>query len=155
MERPFEAVARKLVSDTEHIFQTATSTIEQPESEQIIADLHTEVGGVKVHREIKITILSKTEYQNDNVPVSIDLKWNSVEVAYLFPTMKGSLTARRIGNQTQLDFLGDYEPPFGVLGQTIDTMMGASVAEDCVEQFVSDVIDRLHELIPSSKVEAI
>ena len=104
---------------------------------------------MEFHREVLIEIKNTTETTHGaSNPVVIELEWKSTESAYLFPTMRATLTVRALGNNTQLDFRGEYEPPFGFLGHTIDTMLGARIAESCVEHFVTEAADQLQALIP-------
>ena len=66
----------------------------------------------------------------------------------LFPLMKGGrfvypLTA----TETQLDFSGVYQPPFGTVGKTMNAIVGHRIAEASVHRFVSDVAGYLRQAI--------
>jgi len=52
-----------------------------------------------------------------------------------------ALTAR----ETQLDFLGQYEPPLGLLGGAMDAVVGHRIAEASVHRLVSDVARYLRQ----------
>ena len=41
--------------------------------------------------------------------------------------------------ETQLDVLGRYEPPMGVLGDAVDAVVGNRIAEASVHRFIADV----------------
>jgi hypothetical protein len=45
--------------------------------------------------------------------------------------------------ETQLDFLGHYEPPLSVLGGAIDAMVGHRIAEASVHRFIADIAQYL------------
>ena len=47
--------------------------------------------------------------------------------------------------ETQLDFLGRYEPPLGILGGALDAMVGHHIAQASVHRFVTDVAKYLRE----------
>ena len=50
-------------------------------------------------------------------------------------------------NETQLDFSGCYEPPLGVLGSAMDSIVGYRVAQVSVHRFVTDVASFLRTTI--------
>jgi hypothetical protein len=46
------------------------------------------------------------------------LEWETATMPSLFPLMKGELSIYPLtATETQLDFLGFYEPPFGAVGR--------------------------------------
>jgi hypothetical protein len=49
--------------------------------------------------------------------------------------------------ETQLDFRGFYEPPFGTLGKAVDAMVGHRIAEVSVDRFVNDVAGYLRRTL--------
>ena len=54
--------------------------------------------------------------------------------------MKGELAVYPLtSTETQLDFSGTYEPPFGALGKTINAVAGHRIAEASVHCFIDDV----------------
>jgi hypothetical protein len=58
--------------------------------------------------------------------------------------MKGELSIYPLtSSETQLDFWGIYEPPFGAVGRTLNAMVGHRIAEVSVHRFVDDVADYL------------
>ena len=50
--------------------------------------------------------------------------------------------------ETQLDFLGFYEPPLGALGKAMNAIGGHRIADVTVHRFVSDVAGFLRQAIP-------
>ncbi len=67
----------------------------------------------------------------------------------LFPLMKGELSLYSLtSSETQLDFSGFYEPPFGAVGRTMNAIVGHRIAEVSVHRFVSDVAAYLRQTLP-------
>jgi len=66
----------------------------------------------------------------------------------LFPLMKAELSIYPLtATETQLDFSGVYEPPFGAVGKTMNAILGYRIAEVCVHRFVSDVAAYLRQAL--------
>jgi hypothetical protein len=60
--------------------------------------------------------------------------------------MDGELSIYALtGTETQLDFLGHYQPPFGILGGALNAVAGHRLAEASVDRFVRDVAEHLRE----------
>jgi len=58
----------------------------------------------------------------------------------LFPLMKAEISIYPFtATETQLDFLGVYKPPLGLLGKAVNAIIGHRIAEASVHRFVSDV----------------
>ena len=53
-----------------------------------------------------------------------------------FPFMKGQLSVSPLtSTETQLDFSGIYEPPFGALEKTMNAIIGHRIARESVASF--------------------
>jgi hypothetical protein len=66
----------------------------------------------------------------------------------LFPLMKGELAIYPLtSTETQLDFSGEYEPPFGALGKTMNAIVLHRVAEASVRRFIDDVAGYLRKTL--------
>jgi hypothetical protein len=50
-------------------------------------------------------------------------------------------------SETQLDFSGVYEPPFGAVGRTVNAIIGHRIAEASVHTFVNDVAGYLRQAL--------
>jgi hypothetical protein len=60
--------------------------------------------------------------------------------------MKGELTIYPLtSTETQLDFSGIYQPPFGPVGKTLNAIVGHRIAEVSVHRFVDDVAGYLRQ----------
>jgi hypothetical protein len=70
----------------------------------------------------------------------IPIEWEAAHRPLWFPFMSGVLSVYRItATETQLDFVGIYEPPLGKVGGALDAMVGHKIAEASVHRFVEDV----------------
>jgi hypothetical protein len=67
----------------------------------------------------------------------------------LFPLMKAQLSIYPLtATETQLDFLGFYEPPFGAVGKAMNAIVGHRIiAEVSVHRFISDVAAYLRKAL--------
>jgi len=64
----------------------------------------------------------------------------------LFPLMNGELAIYPLtSTETQLDFLGFYEPPLGAVGKAVNAVAGHRIAEVSVHRFIDDVAAYLRQ----------
>ena len=57
------------------------------------------------------------------------LEWKAATMPRLFPLMKADLSIYPLtATETQLDFLGLYEPPFGTVGEAMNAIVGHRIA---------------------------
>jgi hypothetical protein len=76
------------------------------------------------------------------------LEWEAATLPRLFPLMKGELSVYPLtSTETQLDFSGIYEPPFGTVGKTMNAIIGHRIAEVSVHRFVSDLAGYLRQAL--------
>jgi hypothetical protein len=76
------------------------------------------------------------------------LEWEAATMPRLFPLMNGELSVYPLtATETQLDFLGVYEPPFGAVGKAMNAIVGHRIAEVSVHRFVSDVAAYLRQAL--------
>jgi hypothetical protein len=82
------------------------------------------------------------------------LTWSAASRPSLFPHMQAKLLVYALSSsETQLEFEGTYDPPFGLLGEAIDSVAGHRIAEACVLHFVQDVAAQIRtELGTPAKV---
>ena len=67
---------------------------------------------------------------------------------HLFPLMKGELSIYPLtATETQLDFRGLYEPPFGSVGKAVNAIVGHRIAEVSVHRFINDVAGYLRQAL--------
>ena len=53
--------------------------------------------------------------------------------------------------ETQLDFLGHYEPPLGPLGRAINAVAGHRIAEVSVHRFIDEVAEYLRKTLGATR----
>jgi hypothetical protein len=62
--------------------------------------------------------------------------------------MKAELSVYPLtSTETQLDFFGAYEPPFGALGKTMNAIVLHRIAEASVHRFVGEVAAHLRQTL--------
>lgn len=141
VNHPYERVRDSLKQNALAIFQSATKTATS-RAESVAAELHVEFAGVGVKTDIKIAV-KKIEEKSDassSPTTRLQVEWEAAKMPRLFPLMKGELAIYPLtSTETQLDFLGIYEPPFGALGKTVNAIAGHRIAEASVHRFVDDI----------------
>jgi hypothetical protein len=149
VNHPYEQVRDALKQNALAIFQTATKTAAS-RAESVASELHVDLAGIGVRADIKISV-NDVEETNDPIVGSLTrlhLEWKAAKIPQLFPLMKGELALYALTKtETQLDFSGVYEPPFGALGKTMNAMAGHRIAEASVHRFVGDIAAYLRQAI--------
>ena len=120
VNHPYERVRDALMQDALSVFQSATKSADS-RAQSIAAELHVEIGGIGVMTDIKISVKNIEEKVFDAVwapATRLVLEWEAATMPRLFPLMKADLSIYPLtATETQLDFLGLYEPPFGAVGK--------------------------------------
>ncbi len=142
VNHPYEAVRKSLSEDALSVFRNATKVAAQ-RAKSVASELHVNIAGIEVGTDISIAVKSiedRPKKLNSPVTTVIQLEWESAKMPNLFPFMKAELSVYPLtATETQLNLLGNYEPPFGVLGSMIDSVVGNRIAEASVHQFITDV----------------
>ena len=150
VNHPYERVRDALSQDALNVFQAATKAAAY-RAQTIAAELHVDFGGIGVKTDIKISVRNAEEKVSDTISpptTRILLEWEAATLPQLFPLMKGELSIYPLTpTETQLDFLGVYEPPFGVVGKTMNAIAGHRIAEVSVHRFISDVAGYLRQAL--------
>jgi hypothetical protein len=151
VNRPYEQVRDALRKDTVGIFQRAT-TAAADRARAIVATLRASVGAVEVAADVEIQVKSAEEKHPATGPVTeIVLHWKAAKHPEMFPIMDAVLSVYPLSSaETQLDLLGTYQPPLGVVGAALDAMVGHRLAEASVHRFVEDTADRLRKELGGS-----
>lgn len=151
VNRPYERVREALQHDAPAVFQSATkSAVSRAES--VATELHVDFGAVGVKADVKVRVKSvEQELGATTSPATrLQIEWEAATLPALFPFMKAELSIYPLtSTETQLDFLGHYEPPFGALGKAINAVAGYRIAEASVHRFVSDVAAYLRQNLAS------
>jgi hypothetical protein len=142
VNHPYEQVRDSLKRDALTVFQSATKAAAS-RAQSIAAELHIDVGGIGVKTDIRISVKNVDEEVLDAVssPVTrLLLEWEAATMPRLFPLMKAELSIYPLTpTETQLDFSGLYEPPFGAVGKAINAIVGHRIAEVSVHRFINEV----------------
>jgi hypothetical protein len=150
VNRPYQRVRDALREHALTVFQSATKAAAS-RAQSIAAELHVDFAGIGVKADINISIKDIEEKIVDaSTPTTrLLLEWEATTAPRLFPLMKGELSLYPLtSTETQLDFSGFYEPPFGTVGKTMNAVVGHRIAEVSVHRFVSDVAAYLRQTLP-------
>ena len=146
----YEDVRDALTRDALTVFQSATKAAAS-RARSIASELHVDVGGMGIKTDISISVKKVEEKVSDVVSTPATrllLEWEAATLPRLFPLMKAELSIYPLtATETQLDFSGRYEPPFGVAGKAINAIVGHRIAEVSVHRFVSDVAGYLRKAL--------
>ena len=142
VNHPYERVRHALKENAREIFQSATKAAAS-RAQSVAAELHVDFGGIAVSTDIKINVEKIEEKASDSTTgpaTRLLLEWEAATMPRLFPLMKGELSVYPLtSTETQLDFSGVYQPPFGALGKTMNAIAGHRIAEASVHRFIDDV----------------
>lgn len=72
----------------------------------------------------------------------------------LFPDFRGVLTVRPNGRGVSLRLAGEYEPPFGRLGDAFDTIAGRAIAKRTMDHFLHDLADDIERAYKVERTHA-
>jgi hypothetical protein len=150
VNHPYERVRDALRNNAVSVFQSATKAAAS-RAQSVAAELHVEFGGIGVNTDVKISVKNVEEKAADAVSATttrLRLEWEAAAMPRLFPVMNGELAIYPLtATETQLDFRGLYEPPFGAVGKTMNAIVGHLIAEASVHRFVSDVAGYLRQAL--------
>ncbi len=154
VNHPYLRVRDALVADPPGVFRGATRAA-AARAESVAAALHVQVAGLEVGTEIELTIGEIEEVDSSGyaskitrVPVS----WQAARRPRLFPLMDAVLAVYALtATETQLDFLGHYEPPLGLLGGAVNVVIGHRIAEASVHRFIADIAQYLRDKLQTSR----
>lgn len=150
VNQPYERVRDALGKNALSVFQAATKAAAS-RAQTVAAELHVDVGGIGVKTDIKISIRNIEEKVKDALPAPstrLLLEWEAATLPGMFPLMKAELSIYPLtATETQLDFLGFYEPPFGAVGKAVNAIVGYRIAEASVHRFVNDVAGYLRQTL--------
>ena len=149
VNQPYERVRDALKENALTVFQSATKAAAS-RAQSIAAELHVDFGGIGVSTDIKIDVQSVEEkvVAGSTPATRLLLEWEAATMPRLFPLMKGELSIYPLtSTETQLDFSGVYEPPFGAVGKTMNAIVGHRIAEASVHHFITDVAGYLRHAL--------
>jgi hypothetical protein len=150
VNHPYERVRNALSQNALTVFQSATKAAAS-RAQSVAAELHVDFGGIGVKTDIQIFVKGIEERVPDassTAATRLQQEWEAATKPRLFPLMKAELSIYPLtSTETQLDFSGIYEPPFGAVGKTMNAIVGHRIAEVSVHRFVSDVAAYLLQVL--------
>jgi hypothetical protein len=142
VNQPFAQVEGALRRDAAGIFKRATTGAAERER-AIAVQLHVQVGALDVATDVEVEVGpvdDTTSSPFGSQATVFPLSWRAASSPSLFPCMKARLSVYPLSRaETQLEFEGTYDPPFGWLGDAIDSAVGHRLAEASVLHFLHDV----------------
>lgn len=148
VNHPYPQVRDALSKDALWVFQSATKAAAS-RAQSIASELRVDLGAIGIEADIHISVKNIEVKDREGVsdPVTrLQLEWEAATMPRLFPLMRAELSIYPLtSTETQLDFKGLYEPPFGALGKAANAIVGHRIAEASVERFVTDVAQYLRK----------
>jgi len=150
VNHPYARVRDVLTANAVEAFRAATRAAAS-RAHSVASQLRIDIAGIEVGTDVDIAVREIEEHPGS--PTSgpctcLRLEWQASKRPRLFPFMRADLAIYPLTpRETQLDLLGHYEPPLGVVGNAIDSILGHRVAEVSVHRFVTDVAAYLRATI--------
>lgn len=116
--------------------------------------LLTEVGfRVDGHRIVKRVSIAMGDPVRSPGRIWIPISWQATDRRGLFPVFDGDLEIAGLGaGRSQLAFSGQYRPPRGLIGRTLDRVLLSRVAEATIKDFVDRIAQGLEAKIARAPV---
>lgn len=154
VNHPYERVRSALEGDPAAVFSAATRAAAS-RAHSVASELRVNVAGLDVGARINVSV-GAIEQRSKEAPsgpaTRIPVQWEAATRPYLFPFMSAELSIYPLtATETQLDFLGRYEPPLGAVGGAVDAVVGHRIAEASVHRFLSDVAAYLRRSLEAEK----
>lgn len=150
VNHPYQRVRDALSKDAPSVFQSATKAA-ATRAESVASELRLDLGGIAIQADIRVSVNQVEEKPQEGISgpaTRLKLEWEAATMPRLFPFMQAELAVYPLtSTETQLDFQGVYEPPFGPLGKAVNAVVGHRIAEASVHRFVSDVAEYLRRTL--------
>jgi hypothetical protein len=142
VNHPYGRVRDALTANAAEVFRSATRAAAS-RAHSVASQLRVDIGGIEVGTDVDISVREIEEQPakaTSSPRTCLQLEWEAAKRPRLFPFMRAELAIYPLtATETQLDFSGHYEPPLGLLGSAMDSLVGHRVAEASVHRFVTDV----------------
>ena len=102
------------------------------------ASLRASIGTLEVGTDVAIEVgaIEETVATRGGVVLRIPLAWRAAHAPAFFPSMKAVLSAYPLSkDETQLELVGTYTPPLGLLGDAVDGLALGRLADASVHRF--------------------
>ena len=147
VNHPYVRVRDAVTANPAELFRTATRAAAD-RARSVAAELRVTIAGVDVGAPIAVRVGEVSEGPGPyGSPVTrVPISWSAAQHPQLFPLMTAELSIYPLtATETQLDFLGRYEPPLGVVGDAMNAVVGHRIAEASVHRLIGDVAHFLRE----------
>lgn len=108
------------------------------------------VAGLDLDRDIRMAV---GDIQIGPHTARVPIHWEDRRHPGMFPLLEATLEFAPVAGRypiTQIGFLGRYRPPLGPLGTLGDSLAGSRVVLESVVAFLTDLVARLEQAIPSA-----
>ncbi len=140
LEADFEEVRTVMLSQP-HDWLARLAVAAGGEGERLLVDVGLEVAGREIGRRARLEV--GHPLTTDRV-VLLPLSLGVADQTRLLPSLEGSLDAAWLGpGRTHLALTATYEPPFGVIGRTVDRALLHRVAEAVAQRFLESAAREL------------
>jgi hypothetical protein len=149
VNHPYARVHAVMTADPAGILRAATRAAAD-RARSVAAELRVTIAGVDVGAEVVVNVGEVVEGPGPyGSPVTrIPVSWAAARHPGLFPLMTAELSLYPLtSTETQLDFLGRYEPPLGLVGDAMNALVGHRIAEASVHRLIGDVAEYLRQTI--------
>lgn len=147
VSHPYARVRDAIAADPAGIMRAATRAAAD-RARSVAAELRVTIAGMDVGAEIVVNVGQVAEGPGPyGSPMTrIPVSWAAAKHPGLFPLMQAELSVYPLtSTETQLDFLGRYDPPLGLVGDAINAVVGHRLAEASVHRLIGDVAHYLRE----------
>jgi hypothetical protein len=150
VNRPYEQVKQALSTSALAIFERSTRSAGD-RGHDPGAELRVRIGAIEIAADITIEI---TEIPGARSPANrpatrLNLTWRSRRRPGMFPEMTASLWAYALApRETQIELIGSYDPPLGLIGDALDAIALHRLAEESVRGFLADIAAYLSAELP-------
>ena len=144
VNHPYDRVSQILRSNPMVFLEAATDGA-AIRARALVASTHPSLGEVAIDRQFVVELTSIAEETGLLGPrTRLSLLWKAETHPHLLPTMVATLDLLTLGPvEAQLDFVGEYRPPHGVLGAAIDRVIGYRIVDAAVHTFLEGMAGRL------------
>ncbi|HXT68749.1 MAG TPA: hypothetical protein VN700_03285 [Vicinamibacterales bacterium] len=146
VNQPFSEVRGALLADPIGTFRDATR-VASARAQSLSAELSATIAGIDVSAEIACTVgqaIDEPAAPYGSPVMRLPISWEAAHHPRLFPLMNGVLSIYPLtSTETQIDYLGQYEPPLGGVGSALDAIVGHRIAEASVHRLIRDVAHHL------------
>jgi hypothetical protein len=149
VNHPYDEVRRTLLADPIGVIRRATR-VGSSDAGDAIAQLHVKLGSLDVAADVAMTITEVRDVvKYGRNATALLVTWQHPSHPGLFPLMNATVSIYPLSpTETQLELDGQYEPPLGLLGAAVDSMIGHRLAKVAIHGFVSEVATCLRGVAP-------